>query len=213
MRVKLLHLVTAQSCRIYDTCAYGCALFLHGFGNPQRAVLRQTAPSASEEEAVNKEATSGAPPVLIRVSVVVPFEPKGDDVSYVHDGTTKRLKYTNLRWCESQRMLRAHVERWKADNSGAGEQMKAGTGGTNRHRNKLTDSSATENLSLLAKFEYCFNPPQCARVHAHVGVSSATSPIVLVTRILGVTIYLCLFCRGCRLLSPMLTKTRQRDGI
>lgn len=89
MRVKLLHLVTAQSCRIYDTCAYGCALFLHGFGNPQRAVPRQTAPSASEEEAVNKEATSGAPLVLIRVSVVVPFEPKGDDVSYVHDGTKK----------------------------------------------------------------------------------------------------------------------------
>lgn len=81
MCVKLLHLVTAQSCRIYDTCAYGCALFLHGFGDPQCAVQRQTAPSASEEEAINKEATSGAPPVLIRVSVVAAFEPKGDNVS------------------------------------------------------------------------------------------------------------------------------------
>lgn len=106
--------------------------------------------------------------MLIRVSVVAAFEPKGDNVSYVHDGTKKHLKFPDLRWRESKRMLRARVERWKADNSRAGEQMKAGTSGTNRHRNKLTDSSATENLSLLAKFESCFNPPLCARVRAHV---------------------------------------------
>lgn len=70
--------------------------------------------------------------------------------------------------------------------------MEGGTSGTNRHCNKLTDSLSAENLWLLAKFEFCFNPVS-VRVCVHVGMSRVTSLIVLVTRILSVTIYLCLF--------------------